>query len=84
MRCLMSRNGNCWDNAHTESWFNSLKNERVHGAKYKNLEKIKATGFEHIEVFYNHKHQRSTLGFHPPVEFIECWQISQELHQQDA
>jgi putative transposase len=32
MRCLMSRKGNCWDNAPTESFFNSLKNERVHAA----------------------------------------------------
>ena len=31
MRCSMSRKGNCWDNAPTESFFNSLKNERVHG-----------------------------------------------------
>ena len=31
MTCSMSRKGNCWDNAPTESFFNSLKNERVHG-----------------------------------------------------
>jgi putative transposase len=31
MTCSMSRKGNCWDNAPTESWFNSFKNERVHG-----------------------------------------------------
>ena len=24
----MSRKGNCWDNAPTESWFTSFKNER--------------------------------------------------------
>ena len=34
MTCSMSRKGNCWDNAPTESWFNSLKNERVHGVRY--------------------------------------------------
>lgn len=31
----MSRKGNCWDNAPTESFFNSLKNERVHGTRYR-------------------------------------------------
>ena len=31
MICSMSRKGNCWDHAPTESWFNSFKNERVHG-----------------------------------------------------
>jgi transposase InsO family protein len=30
--CLMNRRGNCRDNAPTEALFNSLKNERVHGA----------------------------------------------------
>jgi len=34
MICSMSRKGNCWDNAPTESWFNSFKNERVHGLRF--------------------------------------------------
>src|SRR5690606_23167308 len=34
MVCSMSREGNCWDNAPSESFFNSLKNERVHGTRY--------------------------------------------------
>ena len=32
--CSMSRKGNCWNNALTESWFNSFKNERVHELRY--------------------------------------------------
>ena len=34
MICSTIRKGNCWDNAPTESWFNSFKNERVHGLHY--------------------------------------------------
>jgi putative transposase len=34
MICSMSRKGNCWDNAPTESWFNSFKNERIHGRRF--------------------------------------------------
>ena len=34
MTCSMSRKGHCGDNAPTESSFNSLKNERVHGTRY--------------------------------------------------
>ena len=34
MAASMSRKGNCWDNAPSESFFNSLKNERVHGTTY--------------------------------------------------
>jgi putative transposase len=35
MTCSMSRKGNCCDNATSESFFNSLKNERVHGTGYR-------------------------------------------------
>jgi putative transposase len=34
MTCSMSRKGNCWDNAPTESGFNRFKNERVQGVQY--------------------------------------------------
>lgn len=33
MTCSMSLKGNCWDNAPTERWFNSFKNERVHSVR---------------------------------------------------
>ena len=38
MICSMSRRGNCWDNAPTESFFDRLKNERVHGTRYRTKE----------------------------------------------
>jgi putative transposase len=47
MTCSMSRTGNCWDNAPTESWFNSFKNERVHGFRYATHAEIKAVTFEY-------------------------------------
>ena len=31
MVCSMSRKGNCWDNAPTESWFGSFKDAGTHG-----------------------------------------------------
>src|SRR3970282_1389577 len=52
MRCSMSRKGNCWDNAPTESFFNSLKNERVHGSRYRTRADAKAGLFQYIEIFY--------------------------------
>lgn len=51
MTCSRSRKGYCWDNAPTESLFNSFKNERVHGIRYATHAEIKATTFEYIEVF---------------------------------
>ena len=51
MRCSMSWKGNCWYNAPAESFFNSLKNERVHGTKYRTHREAMADLFEYIECF---------------------------------
>ena len=80
MTCSMSRKGNCWDNAPTESWFNSFKNERVHGIRYATHGEIKATAFEYIEVFYNRKRLHSTLGYTSPKQFLDAWLSKQ--HQE--
>ena len=80
MVCSMSRKGNCWDNAPTESWFNSFKNERYHGLRYATHDAMKAASFEYIEVFYNQTRQHSTLGYCSPVEYLNRWRSAQ--HQQ--
>jgi putative transposase len=77
MRCSMSRKGNCWDNAPTESWFNSFKNERVHGTRYATRRQATADAFEYIEVFYNRKRRHSTLGYKSPTQFMDDWISSQ-------
>jgi len=79
MTCSMSRKGNCWDNAPTESFFNSLKNERVHGARYATRAQATADLFEYITVFYNRRRRHSTLGYCSPTQFLHDW-ISK--HQQ--
>ena len=73
MRCSMSRKGNCWDNAATESFFNSLKNERVHGSRYRTRIEAKADVFEYIEMFYNRVRRHSTLGQISPERFLQNW-----------
>jgi putative transposase len=77
MTCSMSRKGNCWDNAPTESWFNSFKNERVHGQRYATHADMKAASFEYIEVFYNRTRQHSTLGYQSPIQFLDHWRSEQ-------
>ena len=77
MRCSMSRKANCWDNAPAESFFNSLKNERVHGTRYATREKAIADLFEYIEVFYNRSRRHSTLGYQSPVQFLQDWITTQ-------
>ena len=80
MTASMSRKGNCWDNAPTESFFNSLKNERVHGTVYATRADAQADLFEYIEIFYNRRRRHSTLGCSPPVRFLEDW-ISKHADQ---
>ena len=80
MVCSMSRKANCWDNAPTESFFNSLKNERVHGTRYDTRAAAQADLLDYIETFYNRKRQHSTLGYVSPVKFLENWVSTQ--HEQ--
>jgi transposase InsO family protein len=83
MICSMSRKGNCWDNAPTESWFNSFKNERYHGVRHETHADMKAAVFEYIEIFYNRKRQHSTLGYKSPIQFFDRW-ISEQNHEMRA
>jgi putative transposase len=80
MVCSMSRKGNCWDNAPAESFFNSLKNERVHGARYVTREEAISDLFEYIEVFYNRRRRHSTLNSKSPIQFLQDWISSQHEH----
>lgn len=69
MLCSMSRKGDCWDNAVAESFFSSLKTERVHHRLYRSRGDAKRDIFEYIEVFYNRARLHSTLGYLSPVQF---------------
>ena len=69
IQCSMSRKGNCWDNAVAESFFSSLKMERVYEADFATHEQARAAIFEYIEVFYNRKRRHSSLGYVSPVDF---------------
>lgn len=80
MLCSMSRKGNCWDNAPAESFFNSLKNERVHGRRYATRAAAIADLFEYIEAFYNRSRRHSTLGYRSPVNYLQDWITKQ--HEQ--
>ena len=84
MVCSMSRKGNCWDNAPAESFFNSLKNERVHGTRYPTREGARADLFDYIEVFYNRSRRHSTLGYHSPAQFLQDWITNQHERKMAA
>lgn len=65
----MSRKGDCWDNAVAESFFGSLKTERIFFNKYKTREQAKRDIIDYIEMFYNSYRLHSYLGFVCPRDF---------------
>jgi len=65
----MSRRANCWDNAVAESFFSSLKKERIKKRIYKTRELARADIFDYIEVFYNRSRRHSHLGGVSPEAF---------------
>lgn len=67
--CSMSRKGNCYDNAVTESFFGSLKSEFVHHESFETRAEARTKIFEWIEVFYNRTRMHSTLGFMSPEQY---------------
>jgi putative transposase len=64
----MSRRGNCLDNAPMESFFASLKTERVHQARFRTRAEARAAVFDYVEVFYNRQRLHSALGYRTPAE----------------
>ena len=71
----MSRTGDCWDNAVAESFFASLKTERVFFNNYKTREEAKKDIFDYIEIFYNNKRRHSYLGNISPKGYEKLWKI---------
>jgi len=65
----MSRRGNCWDNAVAESFFSSLKKERIKKRIYKTRDLARADVFDYIEVFYNRTRRHSHIGGVSPEAF---------------
>ncbi len=69
MLSSMSRKGDCWDNSVAESFFGSLKIERVFDSVYRTREEARRDIVDYIEMFYNSKRRHSYLGYLSPKEF---------------
>lgn len=76
--CSMSRKGNCWDNAPVESFFATLKVERVYHRRYETREEARADLFQYLEVWYNRKRRHSSLGYLSPTDYEEQY-VSKQL-----
>ena len=69
MMWSMSRRGNCYDNAVAESFFSSLKKERIRRKIYATRAEARAEIFDYIEVFYNRTRRHSHLGQVSPAVY---------------
>jgi transposase InsO family protein len=65
----MSRKGDCYDNAVTESFFHTLKTEWVSFKRYLTREEARLSIFHYIELYYNTRRMHSSLGYMSPVDF---------------
>ncbi len=68
-RQSMSRKGDCWDNAVTESFFGMLKTEMVHHERFGTRQEARDKLFDYIEVFYNRMRIHSATGYYAPAEY---------------
>jgi putative transposase len=69
--CSMSRRGNCWDNAVSESFFGTLKTELIYRKPWPTRESAREAIGEYVEVFYNRIRRHSTIGYVSPAKFEE-------------
>jgi Transposase and inactivated derivatives len=68
----MSRQGNCWDNACSETLFGSLKVERLHGQRFATIREAKDEVIAWL-LWYNRTRMHSTLNYVSPVQFEQDW-----------
>jgi putative transposase len=79
----MSRKGNCWDNACSETLFGSLKVERLHGQRFATRQQAKEEVLDWLH-WYNRKRLHSTLHYVSPMEYEREWKqrAAQEAREQ--
>ena len=65
----MSRKGDCWDNAVVESFFGSLKQERVQWRNYQSRYEAQQDILGYISMFYNSHRLHSYLGYVSPNDY---------------
>jgi transposase InsO family protein len=65
----MSRKGDCWDNAVSESFFATLEHELLADADFHTRREAHHAVAEFIDTWYNGERRHSTLGYVSPVQY---------------
>ena len=68
----MSRKGNCWDNACSETLFGSLKVEWLYGKRFATIREAKDAVLEWLR-WYDRSRMHSTLEYASPAEYEQRW-----------
>lgn len=76
IRSSMSRKGNCWDNAPTESFWGRLKTASLYGKKFATRQDAMNAVLDWM-AFYNHSRLHSTLGYVSPMQYEDRWHAAQ-------
>jgi transposase InsO family protein len=65
----MNRPRHCTDNAHMESFFHSLKAERLHGEHFRDTQTLRLALLAYIDPFYNRIRLHSGIGYTSPIKY---------------
>ena len=76
VRSSMSRKGNCWDNAPTESFWGRLKSACIDGKRYATRQEAMGA-INNWMAFYNYSRLHSSLGHLSPMQFEKRWYEAQ-------
>lgn len=74
----MSRKGNCWDNACSETLFGSLKVEWLDGQRFATIREAKDAVLAWLR-WYDRSRMHSTLGYSSPAEYEQRWTDKQQV-----
>ena len=70
----MSRKGQCWDNAPTESFFRTFKRETgIRKWVLKDDGEVEQVAFDWIETWYNLRRRHTFIGYSSPAEYELKW-----------
>ncbi|HXA13003.1 MAG TPA: IS3 family transposase [Mycobacterium sp.] len=69
MTLSLGRKGQCWDNAVSESWFSTFKNELIETRPWPTIAGLHRAVFDYVEGWYNVRRRHSSLNFVSPAAY---------------